>query len=139
VTAAKLTYTDQNRQARFEGGVTMKGADTTVIAARLDIYLKPTVAAAALSRGDSGTPSQLEKAVAAGGVVIQTPTRRATGENLTYTSSEGKFVLTGGSPSIFDAEHGKISGDSLTFFQHDDRVLVESRNAPTITRTRVAK
>ena len=115
----------------------MRGADTTVTAARLDIYLKPNGATA--SNVAAAGPSQLEKAVASGGVVIQDSGRRATGENLTYTAAEAKFVLTGGSPSIFDAEHGKISGDSLTFFQHDDRVLVESRNAPTVTRTRVAK
>lgn len=139
VTAQKLTYTDANRQAHFDGGVTMKGGDTTVTAKRLDIFLMPTGARPAVSGRPESGPSQLEKAVASGGVVVQTPTRRATGENLTYVSSEGKFQLTGGSPSIFDAEHGKITGDSLTFFQHDDRVLVESRNSPTVTRTRVAK
>jgi len=31
----------------------------------------------------------------------------------------------GGPPSIFDAERGKITGVSLTFFRGDDRVLVE--------------
>ena len=139
VTASKLTYTDSNRQARFEGGVTMKGADTTMTANHLDIFLRPSRVDSAGGKSDTNTPSQLEKAVASGNVVIQTPTRRATGENLTYAASEGKFTLTGGSPSIFDAEHGKITGDSLTFFQHDDRVLVESRNSPTVTRTRVAK
>ena len=138
LSAAKLTYTDANRQARFEGGVTMKGADTTVTAKRLDIYLRPNMGQSGPSQPQS-SPSQLEKAVASGGVVIQTPTRRATGENLSYIAAEGKFVLTGGSPSIFDAEHGKITGDSLTFFQRDDRVLVESSNSPTVTRTRVAK
>jgi lipopolysaccharide export system protein LptA len=134
VTAAGLTYTDAQRQARFEGGVTMKGTDTTVTANHLDIYLRPRSGAQA-----NGGPSQLEKAVASGNVAIQAPNRRATGENLTYTASDAKFVLTGGPPSIFDAERGKITGDSLTFFQRDDRVLVESRNAPTVTRTRVAK
>jgi len=49
-------------------------------------------------------------------------------------------VLTGGPPSIFDAEHGKITGVSLTFFRHDDRVLVEGNNlSPTVTQTRVAR
>jgi len=49
-------------------------------------------------------------------------------------------VLTGGPPSIFDAEHGKITGDSLTFYKRDDRVLVEGKEAsPTVTTTRVAR
>jgi hypothetical protein len=49
-------------------------------------------------------------------------------------------VLTGGPPSIFDAERGKITGVSLTFFRADDRVLVEGEaSTPVVTQTRVAK
>jgi lipopolysaccharide export system protein LptA len=135
VTAGRLTYADAQRQAHFEGGVTMKGADTTVTADKLDIFLR-----ARTGGGQSGSgPSQLDRAVASGNIAIQQPNRRATGDSLIYTAAEGKFVLTGGPPSIFDAERGKITGDSLTFFQRDDRVLVESKSSPTITRTRVAK
>ena len=136
VTAARLTYADAQRQAHFEGGVAMKGADTTVTAEKLDIYLRARTAGTGQT---SAGPSQLDRAVASGNIAIQQPNRRATGDNLIYTTSEGKFVLTGGPPSIFDAERGKITGDSLTFFQRDDRVLVESKSSPTITRTRVAK
>jgi lipopolysaccharide export system protein LptA len=83
---------------------------------------------------------KLEKIVAQDQVVITQPDRRATGDLLTYTASDDKFVLTGGPPSIFDAEHGKITGVSLTFFRHDDRVLVEGNNSsPTVTQTRVAR
>ena len=68
------------------------------------------------------------------------PTRHATGERLVYMAAEDKFVLAGGIPSIFDAERGKIRGDSLTFFRRDDRVLVEGRDtSPTVTQTRVAR
>jgi lipopolysaccharide export system protein LptA len=83
---------------------------------------------------------KLDKIVAQDQVVIIQPDRRATGDLLTYTASDDKFVLTGGPPSIFDAEHGKITGVSLTFFRHDDRVLVEGNNSsPTVTQTRVAR
>jgi lipopolysaccharide export system protein LptA len=78
--------------------------------------------------------------VAEGKVVITQPTRHANGERLVYTAVEDKFLLTGGIPSIFDAERGKITGDSLTFYRHDDRVLVEGREtSPTVTRTQVAR
>ena len=78
--------------------------------------------------------------VAQGDVVIQEPGRRANGQTLVYTTSDDKFVLTGGPPSIFDAERGKITGDSLTFFRADDRVLVvgEART-PVVTQTRVTR
>jgi lipopolysaccharide export system protein LptA len=83
---------------------------------------------------------KLEKIVAQDQVVITQPNRRATGDLLIYTAQSDKFVLTGGPPSIFDAEHGQITGVSLTFFRHDDRVLVEGNNSsPTVTQTRVAR
>jgi len=85
-------------------------------------------------------PGQLDHMVAEGDVVIQQPTRRADGQKLVYTAAEDKFVLTGGPPSIFDAEQGKITGVSLTFFRRDDRVLVEGEaSTPVVTQTRVAR
>jgi lipopolysaccharide export system protein LptA len=72
--------------------------------------------------------------------VITQPTRRATGKRMVYTAAEDKFVLSGGPPSIFDAEHGKITGVSLTLFRADDRVLVEGTvTSPSVTQTRVAR
>jgi lipopolysaccharide export system protein LptA len=69
--------------------------------------------------------------------------RRASGERLVYTASEGRFVLTGTPeqlPSIFGAELGTTTGDSLTFFSRDDRVLVESSpSTRSVTQTRVSK
>jgi lipopolysaccharide export system protein LptA len=78
--------------------------------------------------------------VAQDNVLVIQPTRRAEGQKLVYTASDDKFVLTGGPPSIFDAERGKITGVSLTFFRGDDRVLVEGKTStPVVTQTRVAK
>ena len=84
--------------------------------------------------------SKLDKIIASGSVVITEPNRRATGENLTYTASDDKFVLTGGPPSIFDAEHGKITAVSLTLFRRDGRVVVEGdKGSPAVTETKVVR
>ncbi len=137
ITAQRLTYTDHERRIHFEGGVTMQGADATVTSRELDVFLAQSKQTP--SNQSVATPSRLERAVAKGDIVIQQLNRRATGENLTYEAVEDKFTLEGGSPSIFDAERGEIRGDSLTFFRHDDRVLVEGKaNSPVITKTRVA-
>ena len=73
-------------------------------------------------------------------VAIQQANRRAEGQKLVYTAADDKFVLTGGPPSIFDAEQGKITAVSLTFFRRDDRVLVEGEaSTPVVTQTRVAR
>ena len=85
-------------------------------------------------------PSKIDHMVAIGRVVVTEPNRRAVGDRLVYTADDAKYVLTGKTPSIFDAEHGTVWGDSLTFYSHDDRVFVESkRSSPTITRARTTK
>jgi lipopolysaccharide export system protein LptA len=138
VWAVRLTYLDARRQARFEGGVVIRGADATLTADEMDVFLQPR--GQMETAGASSAAGQIDRIVAAGHVVIEEPTRRATGQRLVFTASQGKFVLSGGSPSIFDAERGKITGGSLTFFNRDDRVLVESvDSSPTVTQTRVAK
>ena len=84
--------------------------------------------------------TKLDRIVAQGKVVVTQPSRRATGDQLIYTAADEKFVLTGGPPSIFDAERGKITGVSLTLFRRDDRVLVEGTDtSPSVTQTRVAR
>jgi lipopolysaccharide export system protein LptA len=139
VTAGRLSYADAQRKARFEREVVLRGADATVTAAAVEVFLAQIGAAGAAS-GPAGTPSQLERVVAEGGVTIEQPGRKATGEKLVYTAGDGKFVLTGGPPSIFDAERGKITGDSLTFYSRDDRVSVGSGSTSrTVTQTRVER
>ena len=138
VTSSRLTYVDAERRIRFEADVSAKAVDFSVLAHRMDVFLK--------ARGEKPTNeaveggSQLERIVAEGNVRIDQTTRHAQGDRLTYTAADDKFVLSGGPPSIFDAEHGKITGVSLTLFRSDDRVLVEGRDtSPSVTQTRVAR
>ena len=138
LTAAKLTYTDAERKVHYEGGVQAKSTDFTATSATLDAFLLPR--SATTTAHSSQTPGQLDHLVAEGDVLIQQPNRRAQGQKLVYTAADDKFVLSGGPPSIFDAEQGKITGVSLTFFRRDDRVLVEGEaSTPVVTTTRVAR
>ncbi|HTM37966.1 MAG TPA: LptA/OstA family protein [Terriglobales bacterium] len=168
VTSGKLVYKDSDRKAHFDGGVTVRSSDLTITAKQMDVFLaqapaqkveapassevqsgKIANAAPGLAPTSSQSPadhepglsqSRLEKIVATGSVVITEPSRRATGENLTYTTADDKFVLTGGPPSIFDAEHGKITAVSLTLFRRDGRVVVEGdKSSPAVTETKVVR
>ena len=156
ITSRHLTYRDSERKARFDGGVTVKGADLTVTAKQMDVFLSPSEARYVGERASAplqeqqlpdgypqsanSGPARLEKIVASGSVLVTEPNRRATGEQLTYTASDDKFVLTGGPPCIFDAEHGKITGVSLTLFRRDGRVVVEGNSSsPAVTETRVVR
>jgi lipopolysaccharide export system protein LptA len=137
ITALKLTYADAERKAHYEGGVVAKGVDFSASAKTADAYLVPR-SQTATTQSTAG-PSQLDHMVAMDNVIVRQPNRHADGQKLVYTASDDKFVLTGGPPSIFDAEQGKITGVSLTFFRRDDRVLVEGEaSAPVATTTRVA-
>jgi len=139
ITSAKLTYSGDARVAHFDGGVVMRRGESTLTADHADIFLAPRQSSAAASA------NKLEKIVAEGNVVLQEPERKATGARLVYTAADSKYVLTGSPgvlPSIFDAEHGNVTGDSLTFFSHDDRVLVgsnEQQRAVTHTRVKVTQ
>jgi len=138
ITAAELTYADSERKAHYEGGVSAKGADFTATAKTADAYLLPHRQTS--DKQAFAGPGQLDHMVAQGDVIVQQPSRHADGQNLVYTAADDKFVLTGGPPSIFDAEQGKITGVSLTFFRGDDRVLVEGKvSTPVVTQTRVAR
>jgi lipopolysaccharide export system protein LptA len=138
ITSARLTYADAERKAHYEGGVIAKGTGFTVSSSTLDAYLLPRSQTSS-NQALAGS-GQLDHMVAKDNVVITQPTRRGEGQTLVYTASDDKFVLTGGPPSIFDAERGKVTGVSLTFFRGDDRVLVEGKvSAPVVTQTRVAK
>jgi lipopolysaccharide export system protein LptA len=142
ISAARLTYADSDRRAHYEGGVLAKGSLFTASADTMDAYLLPRSETIGSQQLGSHTtqPGQLDRMVADGNVIVQQPGRRAEGHHLVYTASTDKFVLTGGPPSIFDAERGKITGVSLTFFRADDRVLVEGEaSTPVVTQTRVAK
>jgi lipopolysaccharide export system protein LptA len=140
ITSARLNYADAERKIFLDGGVTAKGNDTTLTGRQMTVFLRPRSQSQAGTAMSPETPGQVERIVAQGSVVITQPTRHATGDHLEYTATDDKFVLTGGTPSIFDAERGKITGDSLTFYRHDDRVLVEGKEtSPTVTRTQVAR
>jgi lipopolysaccharide export system protein LptA len=135
VNSTHLAYTDNERKAHFDGNVVAKWTDLTITSRTMDVFLQ----AQSASTSVNGL-GKLDRVVANDQVVINQPKRQGTGDQLTYTAADDKFVLIGGPPSIFDAEQGKITGVSLTLFRHDDRVLVEGNAAsPVVTQTRVAR
>ena len=138
VTSSSLTYSDLQHRAIFEGTVLLKSTDGTVNADDADVLLKPR----SEGSGGKGNPdaSQIEEIVAQGHVVVEQPSRKAVGNTMTYTASDEKYVMTGGQPSIFDAEHGVTTGDSLTFYSRSDTVLVRSESSTrTVTQTHTGK
>jgi lipopolysaccharide export system protein LptA len=66
--------------------------------------------------------------------------RRGTAEEAVYTAADQKFVLSGGEPTISDANSDTTTGHSLTFFVANDTILIDSQEGTrTLTKHRVEK
>ncbi len=134
VTAPHLDYADNMRRAVYSGGVTARSEGGVMTAGQAEIFLG--AAGASHTKG----PSQLDRIVAAGHVLVQQQERRAQGEHLLYTAATGTYVMTGGAPVLSDPVNGTVRGDSLTFYSRDDRVVVEGRDGSrTVTHTHVSR
>jgi len=143
VTAGTLTYLDAESRAHLEKNVVAQSADQRMRAAAVDLYFtrtaKPDSNASAPLNPAAGA-QQISRALGTGGVIVDQGTRKATAERGEYNAADGKFVMNGGTPTIFDAVEGTTTGRQLTFFLADDTIIVDSENGSrTLTRHRVER
>lgn len=130
VRADFLEYFDQGRRARYNGNVRLVTQNTTMQSDHLDVYFT-----------EGGTPegSEVDRAEADGRVRVTQPGRVGTGNHGEYFAGPGKIILTGGPPVLVDEERGSTTGQRLTFFVHDDRLVVDGGDqSPSLSRHRVA-
>jgi lipopolysaccharide export system protein LptA len=147
--AAKLTYWDQENRARLDQNVVVQSPDEKIKSNVLDLYFtrasgngggNGTQTGASNSAGVALGAQQISRAVGTGGVTVQQGERRATADRGEYTAADGKFVMTGGAPTLFDATEGTTTGRQLTFFLADATIIVDSENGSrTLTKHRVEK
>lgn len=139
IVAPILTYWSDRGQAHLEGGVSASSAQGSLESRTLDVFLGAAPATTA------GTPSatsgrQLSRVLAQGNVVIRQGDRRGVGEQAEYTAADGKFVLSGGQPTIVNAASDTTTGHSLTFYVASDTILIDSQEGSrTLTKHRVEK
>lgn len=131
IKADRLTYFDHERRAIYEGSVAARDGFGAMRADQLQVFF---------NQAKGNEPLEIERALAIGKVVITQPGRRARSEEAEYFADEDKVVLSGGTPTIEDEEHGSTTGRRLTFWVGDDRILVDSEEGlRTLTKHRVAK
>ena len=130
VRADFLEYFDEGRKASYRGHVKLQAEATTMEADKMDV---------SFSQLGTDQESVVERALGEGHVVVIQPGRRATGEHGEYFAGPGKIVLTGGRPTIYDVQKGSTTGQRLTLFVHDDRLLVDGgEGSPALSQHRVA-
>ncbi|MBV9938628.1 MAG: hypothetical protein JO150_09005, partial [Acidobacteriaceae bacterium] len=74
----------------------------------------------------------LDHAVADGSVTVfdaisSNRTRTGTGEHAEYWTKEDKVLLNGGTPQMIDSYKGLTKGQQLTYFNSDDRLIVDGQ------------
>ena len=146
VTAGTLTYRDADNRAHLEKNVVAQSAEQIMHATVVDLYFtragKPNSNAAngSAAANPAAGAQQISRAVGTGGVIVEQGTRKATAERGEYNATDGKFIMSGGNPAIYDAVEGTTTGRQLTFFLADDTIIVDSENGSrTLTRHRVEK
>jgi LPS export ABC transporter protein LptC len=150
IRAPMLTYWGDTGKAHLETGVTADSQQGSMQSRTLDVFL--TQQAAPLKPGSNASASakpgqqpplegrQLDHALALGGVTVRQADRRGTADQAEYTASDGRFVLSGGQPTIIDASSDTTTGHSLTFFVANDTILIDSQEGSrTLTKHRVEK
>jgi lipopolysaccharide export system protein LptA len=138
-----LTYSDKENRAHLEQDVVVQSAEQRMRAPSLDLYFtrSPSAGQASSSRAGSATGAQqISRAAGTGGVIIEQGSRKATAERGEYLAATGKFVMSGGNPTIYDGSAGTTTGRQLTFYLADDTIIVDSENGSrTLTKHRVEK
>jgi lipopolysaccharide export system protein LptA len=136
VSSGTLTYWDGENRAHLEKNVVVQSADERMRGPVLDLYFTRDGTA---SKNGEGT-LQISRAVSTGGVVVEQGDRRGTAERGVYTADDKKFVLSGGTPTLYDATEGTTTGRELTFNIADDTIVVDSGNGTrTLTKHRIQK
>lgn len=131
VQSDSLSYREAENRAHLEGKVFAQSGAQSIRAPLLDLYF---------AKSGGGGAQQLSRAMATGGVTVSDGARKGTAERGEYTAADGKFVLSGGTPTLFDGSGGTTTGRQLTFFLADDTIIVDSENGSrTLTKHRVEK
>jgi lipopolysaccharide export system protein LptA len=136
LSSGTLTYWDAENRAHLEKNVVVQSKDERMRGPVLDLYFTRDGNG---KNGNAGT-SKISKAVGTGGVEVEQGDRRGTAERGVYTADDDKFVLSGGTPTLYDGNAGATTGRELTFNIADDTIVVDSGNGTrTLTRHRVQR
>jgi LPS export ABC transporter protein LptC len=139
-TAGSLFYQDREGHAHLQQNVIVQSADQDMRGPVLDLYFTHAGESSANAGAAGGATRQINRAVGTGGVTIEQGGRKAVADRGEYTAASGKFVMSGGTPTIYDGLAGTTTGRQLTFFLADDTIIVDSENGSrTLTKHRVEK
>ncbi|MGB6482372.1 MAG: LPS export ABC transporter periplasmic protein LptC [Candidatus Acidiferrales bacterium] len=118
VRAPKVDYWSDSGKMEWGEGVEAHSSEGTIVSRTLEMSFSKT----------ENNQQTLERAVATGKVRIQQNGRTGTAERGEYIARDGKFILSGGQPTLADSSGNTTTGRELTFFLANDSILVDSQN-----------
>lgn len=134
VRAPSMIYEGKEKRAVFAGGVRLDRPAMTVESRQLAGYFREET-----TGGKKET--RLDRMDAEGAVVIRDEARgrkrTGRGEHAEYFLNEERIVLSGGNPSVEDAQKGITRGAVITWFGRQDRMIVDNEGAgPAVSRVK---
>jgi lipopolysaccharide export system protein LptA len=126
ITADSFAYSEPRHHARYSGNVVLSANGARLTTTTLDVDLATTSAQPIGAAKPANGPGAITRAIASGGVQIVAPGRRAEAKSALYDFTNDLITLSGGPPSIYDAERGFLTGHALTFSPSGGTIRVES-------------
>jgi LPS export ABC transporter protein LptC len=107
-----LNYEQKSGELKYSGNVHLTSKDLNLSSARLDVVLD-----------EDG--SDVRHAVARGEVTIRQENFMCSGDTADWHPDPGKLVVIGNPVEVHDPERGRSYARRLTYYQADDRILLE--------------
>jgi lipopolysaccharide export system protein LptA len=146
----RLTYWGDEGRGRMEERVHAYSEEGSMVADAMDFFFAPAGGSgsgdekangiAVRSTQNAGSGQQLVRASAFGNVKVDQEGRQGTANRGDYTAEDGKFVLSGGTPTVYDLLGNATKGRQLTFVFGDDSISIDSAEGlRTLTLHQVEK
>jgi lipopolysaccharide transport protein LptA len=113
IQAGTLDYDPKAGKILYGGNGTLRMPEASVTAAAFTVEL---------------AEEEITRIVASGKVTVVMKGQEATGDQAVYEAVSDKIFLTGGPPSLRDKAKGSVTGEKLTFFLADGKIVVENRD-----------
>ena len=105
----RISYSDQNRQLRYEGNVDIRQGTDRIVSGVTDVFLNEN--------------NEVTQTIAQNNVVVTQPNRRAAGDYAQYTTADEVVILRGNPASVEDAEQGSSQSAQLTVNLRENRIV----------------
>ncbi len=128
VRAPQVDYWGDAGKMEWTGGVDARSSEANIHSRNMEMFFTR-----------ENESQVLERAIATGGVHIEQNGRTGMADRGEYVAREGKFILSGGQPTLADGSGNTATGRELTFFLANDTILIDSQNEGTTTKHRAEK